>query len=76
MSGNAEESDITWGPAPGILKMMLSVTGVALAEVMAARNEPGPASLLLVTTSSDACPEKTTVNIINERNKFLFKVDL
>src|SRR5262245_46159355 len=43
---------MTWLPAPGMLKRMVSAPGLALALVMAWRNDPGPASLVLLTVKT------------------------
>ncbi len=49
ISGSPVVGTIVCGPAPGILKLILSFVFDALASNMACRNDPVPASLAFVT---------------------------
>src|SRR5215831_9077946 len=53
IQGSAVSKLIVCRPAPGMLKLIVSVPGVLLADVMASRSEPGPESFVLVTTNGD-----------------------
>ena len=50
------------GPAPGMLKLIASSPGWALAQSIAARNDPGPLSFVFLTTVEQA-PVIVTGNV-------------
>src|SRR5581483_4288848 len=49
--GSAEAGAITCGEGPGMLNVIRSTSGPVLASRIACRSEPGPLSLVLVTTN-------------------------
>src|SRR3954463_9800555 len=52
--GMFDAGTIVWTPGPAMLNVIVSGPGRALAALTALRSDPGPASLVLVTTRSAA----------------------
>src|SRR5437667_6008644 len=61
--GSADAGLIVWTPAPGMLKLIVSVPGVLLAQLIASRSEPGPVSLVPMTiVLQSTCTEALALN--------------
>src|SRR5438067_258059 len=66
IAGNAEAGVIVWTFVPGMLNwMMLVPPPVALADVIAARNEPAPESRVLVTVKVAAGLVRQPMTVTN-----------
>ena len=61
-SGSGDAGVMVNGPVPGMLKLTVSVPGLALALAIAWRSEPIPLSLVLVTTNALATAATLAAN--------------
>src|SRR5262245_4778430 len=51
--GRGESGEIVWTPLPGLLKLIVSVLGRLLVQMIAWRSEPMPESSVLTTSEHD-----------------------